>query len=412
MNTEKPDSKITAEEAENILAETFGGDSVLGLYEKKIMKLRNLLEVSKIINSTLDEEKLLQTILYSFQGQFLIGSSSIFLLDDLDGEDIVHKVSIGMFEDEYDEIVFHRYDNLGKYFEEIFKGDSNISYRVDELIIKPELAEYKTVFEKLTARLVFPIKGKKAIYGFIFVGSKLDSKEFESEDIANMKVFSELASISIENVKLFEAAIKDRMTKLYNHQYFQNMLYEEIETAKRNKSSLCLIMFDIDHFKMFNDAYGHQQGDVVLKHVANIIKKSIRGKDFAARYGGEEFAVILPHTDYPDAIKVAEKLRSTIYNTEFPGQENALYVTISLGVCKFDPQKILSKSELIELTDQALYLSKENGRNQWNISDVITPENDEIPQNSGTSEMGTKAYIQYITNLRKKEEAEKKGTKR
>lgn len=403
---ELPEDKITAEEAETILAETFGGDSVLGLYEKKIMKLRNLLEVSKIINSTLDEEKLLQTILYSCQGQFLISSSSIFLLDDFDSEEYIHKVSIGMFEDMHENLVFTKEEPLTKYFEGTFKGE-NISYVAEHIFSLPGMEYYQDKIDTIGTQLIFPLKGKKAIYGYLLVGGKLDGKKFESDDVANIKVFSELASISVENVKLFEMAIKDRMTKLYNHQYFQNVLYDEIEKAKKDGSELSLIMFDIDHFKMFNDAYGHQQGDVVLKLVANIIKKSIRSSDFAARYGGEEFAVILPDTNYEGAIKVAEKLRDAIYNTEFPGQNEPLYVTISLGICKYDFETIQSKSEFIEYTDQALYVSKECGRNQWNISEFVPPSSEEIPKTSGTNEQGTKAHAQYIRNLRKKQETEK-----
>ncbi len=409
MSTDNQHEKMTAEEAENILAETFGGDSVLGLYEKKIMKLRNLLEVSKIINATLDEDKLLQTILYSCQGQFLIANSSIFLLEDFDDDKIIHKVSIGMFENEHEDIAYKKDEELSEYFLDGPK-DINSAYRADEIVKDPNLHKYEEDFKKIGCQLVFPIKGKKDFYGFLFVGNRLDGQNFENEDIANIKVFTELASISIENVGLFDAAIKDRMTKLYNHQWFQNTLYAEIEKSKKTGNSLCLIMFDIDHFKMFNDAYGHQQGDVVLKLVANIIKKSVRSQDFAARYGGEEFAVICPNSGYDQAVKIAEKLRASIYNTEFPGQQTALYVTISLGICKFDPEKMSSKAEFIELTDQALYFSKENGRNQWNISNEI-PAPAEIQPNSGTSEAGTKAYIQYITNLKKKEEAEKKGKK-
>ena len=402
-NSAKKNEKITAEEAESILAETFGGDSVLGLYEKKIMKLRNLLEVSKIINSTLDEDKLLQTILYSFQGQFLISASSIFLVDDFDSNDFIHKVSIGFFDDDENDLSFSKEETIIKYFE---NGQPFLKFET----LKNDQA-LKITYNKikhLTPELIFPLKGKKAIYGLLFIGQKLDGKNFESEDISNIKVFSELASISIENVKLFEMAIKDRMTKLYNHQYFQNILYEEIEKAKKLKCELSLIMFDIDHFKMFNDAYGHQQGDIVLKNVSNIIKSSIRHKDFAARYGGEEFVVILPNSGYKEAIKVAEELRSAIHDTAFPGQTEPLYVTISLGICKFDPGIIQSKTEFIELTDQALYMSKEKGRNQWNISEFVPPATSDMPKTSGTSELGTKAYIQYVANLKKKEKAQKK----
>lgn len=401
MDIEDNNKKITADEAENILAETFGEDSVLGLYEKKIMKLRNLLEVSKIINSTLDEEKLLQTVLYSCQGQFLVTSSSIFLLDDFDKPTFTLKVSIGIF-DEQTNIVLDEECELIKYFE---KGAPFA--KIDFIRKKPELKDALALIEPLNPELIVPLKGKKALYGLLILGAKLDGRDYQSEDIANIKVFSELASISVENSKLFDMAIKDRMTKLYNHQYFQNILYEEMNKAKKNEKDLCLIMFDIDHFKMFNDAYGHQQGDIVLKEVSNIIKKSVRPTDFTARYGGEEFAVILPNSGYKEATEVAERLRKAIQDKDFPGQELPLHVTISLGICKYVPKKIYSKTELVEFADQALYKSKENGRNQWNISDFIKPEDTDIKLSSETNEFETLAYREYTANVKRKEELEK-----
>ncbi len=122
-------------------------------------------------------------------------------------------------------------------------------------------------------------------------------------------------------------------------------------------------MFDIDHFKKFNDTYGHQQGDIVLMEVAKLIKQTIRETvDIPARYGGEEFTIILPETDAAGAHLVAERLRKTVEAYDFPGQEQSLKVTISLGVATF-PDHASVKSVLIKKADQALYACKDNGRN-------------------------------------------------
>jgi diguanylate cyclase (GGDEF)-like protein len=123
-------------------------------------------------------------------------------------------------------------------------------------------------------------------------------------------------------------------------------------------------MADIDHFKSFNDTYGHQQGDTVLKETALLFKKHTRNIDIASRYGGEEFTVILPRTELRDAIHVAERLRKGIEEHEFPGQDEPLHVTISLGVVEYDPEIDKDKKDFIERADKALYTAKKEGRNR------------------------------------------------
>ena len=127
-------------------------------------------------------------------------------------------------------------------------------------------------------------------------------------------------------------------------------------------------MMDIDNFKAFNDTYGHQLGDEVLKNVARAVKKISRAEDVVARYGGEEFVVILPETDAAQALIVAEKMRDIVESLEIVHGEDRLHVTISLGVAAF-PQHAREKEELIRLADVALYISKHNGKNRVSLSE-------------------------------------------
>jgi len=171
------------------------------------------------------------------------------------------------------------------------------------------------------------------------------------------------AAMAVEHARLYELAITDGLTRLFIHRYFQARLEEEILRAKRYHTTVSLILFDIDHFKKFNDTYGHQQGDIVLIEVAKVIKQTVRDTiDIPARYGGEEFTIILPETDGPGALLVAERLRKNVETHDFPGQEKPLHVTISLGIACY-PDNASSKSVLIKKADLALYACKEKGRN-------------------------------------------------
>lgn len=155
----------------------------------------------------------------------------------------------------------------------------------------------------------------------------------------------------------------DGLTELFNHEYFQNLLAQEIATAQRHSRDLSLIFIDIDHFKDFNDTWGHQVGDQVLREIAGIIKDACRVEDTVARYGGEEIAVILPMTGPGQAGEVAERIRAAVENHRVMHDGNALQVTISLGLAHLEAA-LADKDELISRADDALYRSKAGGRNR------------------------------------------------
>ncbi|WP_332671422.1 diguanylate cyclase [Aromatoleum sp.] len=152
----------------------------------------------------------------------------------------------------------------------------------------------------------------------------------------------------------------DGLTSLYNRRHLDETLNTEYHRAMRTHNPLAVVMFDIDHFKKFNDTYGHDQGDRVLQAVARNFRDALRKYDLACRYGGEEFVGILPNTTLEGAYCVAERLRADIEDSEVDG----LKVTISLGVAAFPEIVVESADELVEAADRALYQSKENGRNR------------------------------------------------
>lgn len=158
----------------------------------------------------------------------------------------------------------------------------------------------------------------------------------------------------------------DGLTEVYNHRYFQNALDQEINRATRNDETISLILTDIDHFKKFNDTYGHQIGDFILREFCAAMTAILRQYDILARYGGEEFVIILPSTDEQGAYTAAEKLREEIDSTVFKLDGEEYHVTASFGVVTINPatEEEFSKSWMIGNADEALYEAKKQGRNK------------------------------------------------
>jgi len=167
------------------------------------------------------------------------------------------------------------------------------------------------------------------------------------------------------NERLQRLAVTDGLTGLYNFRYLRQTLEMEMHRASRQKSSLSVLMLDVDHFKHFNDRYGHPAGDRVLQGIAEILKKRLRVTDIPCRYGGEEFAVILPDTDPPAALRVAEEIRQRVKEEDFSQETgtDSTSLTISIGVACFpihgqDPEAVLKAA------DTALYRAKDAGRDR------------------------------------------------
>ncbi|MBI5208329.1 MAG: GGDEF domain-containing protein [Candidatus Firestonebacteria bacterium] len=160
-------------------------------------------------------------------------------------------------------------------------------------------------------------------------------------------------------------SIHDRLTGLYNYGYFLDRIEQEKKRADRYSHSLAFVIFDLDHFKKFNDTYGHEQGNNVLRKLANIIKNKTRNIDTTARYGGEEFVIVVPMASEDQAYQVAERVRESVENEKFDGNAATPIVkmTISGGICAY-PIDSQNTMELIYKADEALYAAKNEGRNR------------------------------------------------
>ncbi|WP_310599262.1 GGDEF domain-containing protein [Desulfobulbus sp.] len=179
------------------------------------------------------------------------------------------------------------------------------------------------------------------------------------------KLTEELAQ---KNRLLENLANIDGLTEINNHRFFQNFLDSEINRSIRSDRPISLLLADIDYFKKFNDTYGHQTGDFILKEFCRISKDVIREYDLIARYGGEEFAFVLPETDQEEAMLVAEKLRQTTEDYVFDDGTNSYQVTISVGIASaFPARHEFNKNLFIGLADEALYEAKHSGRNRVSL---------------------------------------------
>lgn len=166
-------------------------------------------------------------------------------------------------------------------------------------------------------------------------------------------------SLRQKNQELEQLSVTDGLTGLVNHRALMQRLNEEGIRSQRNSRPFTVIMTDVDHFKSYNDQFGHPEGDHVLKQVAALLKENTRTVDCVARYGGEEFAVLLPETELSDAMEVAERIRSRIESADFPNRK----ITLSIGVAEF-PRHAETTADIMVIADQALYVAKRQGRNQ------------------------------------------------
>jgi len=196
------------------------------------------------------------------------------------------------------------------------------------------------------------------------------ANQFSGDTEKHLSTLIANASVAITRARLYQKmetlATTDGLTQLNNHRTFQEHLAKEVERARRYKRPLSLLLMDIDHFKSFNDTYGHPVGDLVLKEISSCITSSIRVSDIAARYGGEEFTVIIPETGEEGAMVIAERIRRTVEQHVITSLERQLRVNISLG-CATIPSHAENGPDLIECADKALYYSKEHGRNRTTL---------------------------------------------
>ena len=225
------------------------------------------------------------------------------------------------------------------------------------------------IIDKILKHVVSETTQTASLFGFHTKNSKSIEEILQEANVAlsaiNLAYDQRNRELEEKSKHLEKLAHLDSLTELYNHGYFQSFLEKEMNLAIRKNATLCLIMADVDSFKYFNDKYGHQAGDFILKELTRLMRKALRDYDMLARYGGEEFAIVLVETTGQEAQIVAEKLREQIALHTFIDNNKKYTITLSLGVAEMKPVvDTFTKKDFIGFADKALFQSKEKGGNR------------------------------------------------
>jgi len=267
--------------------------------------------------------------------------------------------------------------DLNKYPEIKEVLNSKKAVIVEDIPNHPLMTEVKGLVKDLEKMnvLVLPIVWDEEVIGTLFLRTRRFDRSFTKKEVQLCQTIANSAYHAIKNARLFEEvskekermktlAVTDSLTGLYNHNFFYTRLEEEFNKALRYNTTFSIIMMDIDDFKKINDSYGHRTGDMVLKEMANVIRKLVRKADVVSRYGGEEFAIILPHTYLEGAEEEADRIRENILKHEYPGL-NKETISVSLGVAAYVQKgAIINSGDLVNLADTALYEAKRSGKNR------------------------------------------------
>ncbi|OLE56752.1 MAG: hypothetical protein AUI36_15330 [Cyanobacteria bacterium 13_1_40CM_2_61_4] len=224
--------------------------------------------------------------------------------------------------------------------------------------------------------LCVPILAQGETLGILHVQATDEAPTMGDAELSFKTTFAGQVGLSIANIRLREAlrtqSIRDALTGLYNRRNLEEMLEREARRAVRAEQSLGILILDLDHFKGFNDTYGHDAGDTVLRETGSFLAKSVRAEDVVCRFGGEEFVIILPTADLEASRARAERIRSKLRDLTVLHQGQSLgRITISIGVSAL-PLHGTSPKELLEAADAALYRAKREGRDRVALAE--TPE--------------------------------------
>ncbi len=341
--------------------------------KKKVYDMHNIFEISFRVMGHTEVDRLVNTALLNALGIFTAKSVMLLMLDPDHQENFVVKDSRGFLSDKANDLVIDREDRLIRYLEFIKKP----------LQIKEVLYDFETVMpvlQQLEIRAITPLFQDEEIFGILCLGPNVSDQEYSPDVLEMMAIMANMLSLALHNAQNFEQikamSYTDEMTGLHNYRFFSLRLKEELARAKRNVSTLALLILDVDFFKNYNDALGHPAGDDVLRQLSTILKNTVRDNDIVARYGGEEFAIILPSTDQHGAHVLGERLREKVEQYVFPSEEiqPEKNLTISVGIAMY-PEHAVTVEDIIIAADRALYHAKQTGRNRVVHFHEIEPGN-------------------------------------
>lgn len=347
-------------------------------YVRKVLKKRELsnknLELMENLSKTATnverKEEILENIIRVFVQAVEAKSGALFTVEDKTG-DLVLGAGVELN------------PHISRNFK--FNKDSPVFAEISRITSPTSATEISqdSVYENLllfkekpvspSSFLLIPLIYKNRSVGVVLLSSKRGGGNYLRKHKGLIETLAGQSAIIVANIIYDRQVIIDGLTGLYVHWFFYQCLEKEISRAERQSSSLALLMVDLDHFKQFNDKYGHPTGDKALVKVAEILRKDLRDIDTVARYGGEEFAVILPGVDKKLALRTAERIRKDLESYRFNVVNGKYRLTLSIGISIYE--KGVTTEEMVERADKALYWVKQHGRNQVKSWENSSPDN-------------------------------------
>lgn len=362
-------------------------------------KLMSIIDIISLINNHLNPSIVLGTIMEEVTKVTNSVASTLMLLEKETGE-LVFSVPTGPKKGELTDIRLKPGEGIAGWVAmhefPVLIPDARKDPRVSSRIDRMSGLETKTL-------IAVPLIAKGRLIGVLEVINKTDDTCYGQDDLALLIMFANAAAIAIDNARMFHdlesmnqrleklvekrtselqmankelsrLANLDGLTQISNRRRFDEYLKSEWARALKEQHPLSLILCDVDFFKLYNDSYGHQAGDVCLKIVARLINDNAKQPtDLASRYGGEEFALILPETDLEKAQNIAERIRADINDLKMEHQRSkvANHLTLSLGISCALPTRQLSDDKLLAAADKALYQAKARGRNRFFVKSLV-----------------------------------------
>ncbi|MBO4386123.1 MAG: sensor domain-containing diguanylate cyclase [Treponema sp.] len=342
-------------------------------YEKEIYDLKQMIEISRSLCTTLELSKLIESTLFITMAQMHVLAAGIFILNSVDS----FAYSLGNNYNGFDVDMSREYSiPMASTLVEYIVENREQVFTLKELEQHISGSKELKLLQSLNITLLVPLVLKNRVNGLLVLGERFSAETeegavYDEYDKQQVSIIASLAAVAINNASLLELSSTDMMTHLKLKYYFFNVLTDKLDSAIMQDVHLSVLMFDIDFFKKFNDTYGHACGDYVLQQVASLIKGSIRSQDLASRYGGEEFTVLLSDANKKDAVFIADRIRKNIEAYDFEYENKHMKVTVSGGVAVFSSETnpVKSAKALVDQADQALYVSKRNGRNRVTFAD-------------------------------------------
>ena len=330
---------------------------------QQVQRLSLFHEVGKALFSTLDLQKILQTVMEKISDLLQPDTWSLLMVDEK-ARELYFEIAMGQGAERLKDVRLKLGDGIAGWVAqhgepvlvEDVQTDQRFRSKCDEF---PQPGTHSV--------LCVPIKGREPVQGVIELANCFGKQSFSQEHIPTLKSLADYAAIALENARyvqrMHELTIMDDCTALFNARHLNFVLDAEIYRSTRYGYQFSVIFFDLDHFKDVNDLHGHLVGSRLLWRIGDLLKSNLRLIDYAFRYGGDEFVVILPQTSKENALTVVRRLKDLLNSKVFFHSENlSIKVTASFGIATF-PIDGRTHREILRLADEAMYLVKRTTRN-------------------------------------------------